>query len=229
MVPDLLSPNAFPCYTGAMKRNTIQHAVLRSTFHGSAQRHAWARTGGALLWIVLLVAVACVVFVAVPYVWPIVEFVLPIDVTEYAPRFSEEAFAKVHVGQSIDEMKALIGEPIRKGPLGHETWYVDCGTITFDEAGVVIDVSPSRVASGAAIHNGMTKADVARICGEPEKPYYGWGEYVKLWTYTEPRGYGIWDDVTWKKRHVFVNTRTGKVTKIINCHIIRGNPQPRTP
>lgn len=67
----------------------------------------------------LLIAVLTLIFAAVWYPLPVIDKIasvifFPQD-TIYAPRYSDEAFRKVRVGQNRQEVLVLLGEPLERG------------------------------------------------------------------------------------------------------------------
>lgn len=178
-------------------------------------------------WLIAVIAtVALFIFTFAPLGYDIAVLLFPIDITEYAPGYSDAAFGKVEVGQTAYEVVALLGEPMFKSPEWDEVWYSYCATVEFDAKGLVMGFTPGPHRSGSErLRIGMTKEEVAAICGEPDRPYYGWGKHQQRWVYSFPHDFDPWDDVTWKARCVVIDTTTGQVSKVMNTDYVHGQAQ----
>jgi inner membrane protein len=124
----------------------------------------------------------------IPAVWVIastdpvrqaaIGFILRED-TAYASGFSERAFREVEPGQSEEAVRRLVGEPVQEswlylpegvaaGETAVRAILPSCFVIRFAN-GVVVSADDEAMCTRRGIRTGMSRADVARLAGEPSE------------------------------------------------------------
>lgn len=185
-----------------------------------------------LNWTGVVLIAACL---ATPFLASILLYrYLTIDRTLYAPGFSEAAFNKVYVGQSLDDVRKLLGEPMRMGPPAEDVWDYGNWRLYFDVDGKTMltyrewledgeqPFDYSNAPSGIVdrIKNGLTQEEALNLYGEPEKREKNWwGDGIKILMYTHAEEGGRYSDVAWKRRELWVNLKTNQVAKVVAADI----------
>lgn len=79
---------------------------------GAGLRRRWVVLVLQSFGVALLVMVGCIAWLTPDFAIEVATSVLWGDTTEYAPIFREDAFARVHVGMSSDDVLKLLGRPL---------------------------------------------------------------------------------------------------------------------
>lgn len=191
------------------------------------------------------VLVALILLLVTPVVWfaaHMIYFVwyIAVDCTVYAPGYDEAKFQAVEIGDSIEDVMVSLGPPYRVVPPYTEGWEYDGWTVYFNEAGTVevrqlyqwdqeeiaefMGTLPAGVT--AAMVSGKTREEMQATHGPPHRTIHSDGmmDNQRFFFYTHPSSGGMWTDRTWKKRMLWIDLTTGRVTQKHSFWIKAGDP-----
>lgn len=139
--------------------------------------------------------------------------------TEFSAQYSENAFHKIVVGDSIYKIEDLLGPPLLKlgGPRQWTYWYdsLGGGFVVNDEDRVLEWRSLHSAAQPALSPPINTRDDFVRVFGTPNRVSapvtYADNPNVFGWIYSRPRPAAE----NYDARELIVNTATGKVLETV--------------
>ena len=177
----------------------------------------------------LMVPVSFVVYV----LW---HFCIPC--TQYSSNYNEEAFQSIRIGQTLPEVLEKLGPPYRVVPPYLEMWKYEWGAVFLGDDGTAeveqlfdwdretIRKNMGKLPSNITVESlsEMSRDSLMNTLGSPKEIIESaWGN-DRLYFYTHAASGGMWSDRTWKKRVLYVDLRTHRISSIISTWMVVGDP-----